>query len=126
MKTGDFIKIQDGTIIKRSSLSGYHRNLYDPNGCHSYIALYNKKTKAFSMYPTSHYVDPKKQTDVKKGRAILMKLKGANGYSTVYKLPRTKDVHGHYFSNTFNSYEHVGELSSYQLNKFKRFVKKKK
>ena len=42
------------------------------------------------MHPTSHYVDPKKKTDIKKGRAIIMKVKGADGYSTVYKQARKK------------------------------------
>lgn len=125
MKTGDFIKIQDGTIIKRSSLKGYHKDLYDPNGCHSYIVLHNKKDNTFKMYPTSHYIDPKKQTDVKKGRAILMKLKGANGYSTVYRQPRTKDVNGHYFKKDFKKYETLGYLSRYQKKRFKEFVAKK-
>ena len=39
--------------------------------------MYNKKTNSYHMHPTSHYVDPKKKTDIRKGRAIIMKIKGA-------------------------------------------------
>ena len=84
-------------IIK---LKGYHKEKYDANGCHYYIAIHNSKTDSYNMYPTSHYIDPKKKTDVKKGRAILLKIKGADGYSTVYKQARTKDVHGQPFRKT--------------------------
>lgn len=125
MDSGKFIKIQDGVIIRRDSLTGYHKDKYDPNGCHYYVALYNKKTKAYNMYPTSHYVDPKKKTDVKKGRAILMKVKGADGFSTVYKQARTKDIHGQPFRRDFKKYESIGFLSNYQKKRLKEFLKKK-
>lgn len=125
MKSGKFIKIQDGTIIRRDSLTGYHKDKYDPKGCHYYIAMYNEKTKNYDMYPTSHYIDPKKQTDIRKGRAILMKIEGGDGYSTVYKQVRTKDVHGQPFSKDFQKYEYVGTLSNYQKKRLKSFVKKK-
>ena len=61
MKTGQFIKIQDGTIIKKSSLQGYHKEKYDPNAFHYYIAIKNNRNNLYSMYPTSHYIDPKKR-----------------------------------------------------------------
>ena len=125
MKTGHFIKIQDGTIIRRDSLRGYHKDKYDPNGCHYYVAIKNLKTNTYSMYPTSHYVDPKKKTDVKKGRAILMKIKGADGYSTIYKQARTKDVHGQPFNKNFSKYEFVGTLTNYQKKRLKEFLRKK-
>ena len=125
MQSGKFIKIQDGTIIKRDSLTGYHKDKYDPNGCHYYIAMYNKKTKSYDMHPTSHYVDPKKKTDIRKGRAIMMKVKGADGYSTVYKQARKKDIHGQPFRANFRKYDTVGNLTNYQLNRLKKFVKKK-
>jgi len=124
MKSGKFIKIQDGIIIRRDSLSGYRKDKYDPNGCHYYIAMYNKKTDCFDMYPTSHYVDPKKRTDLKKGRAILMKIKGADGYSTVYKQARTKDIHGQPFRKNFTNYESVGVLSDFQKKRLKAFLRK--
>ena len=47
MDSGKFIKIQDGVIIRRNSLTGYHKDKYDPKGCHYYVALYNKKPKAY-------------------------------------------------------------------------------
>ena len=125
MKTGDFIKINDGVIIKQSSLTGYHKEKYDPMGCHSYIVFHDKKSDTYKMYPTSHYVDPAKQTDVRKGRAILMKLKGAKGLSTVYKIPRTKDVGGHHFRKEFKKFEFLGCLSNSQKKRFKTFVNKK-
>ena len=125
MDSGKFIKIQDGVIIRRDSLTGYHKDKYDPKGCHYYVALYNKKTKAYNMYPTSHYVDPKKKTDIKKGRAILMKVKGADGFSTVYKQARTKDIYGQPFRRDFKKYESVGFLSNYQKKRLKEFLKKK-
>ena len=123
MKSGKFIKIQDGVIIRRESLEGYHKDKYDPNGCHYYIAMYNKKTGNFDLHPTSHYVDPKKKTDVRKGRAILMKVKGSDGYSTVYKQPRRKDIHGQPFTNKFTKYETAGCLSKHQLKRLRRFIK---
>ena len=123
MKSGKFIKIQDGTIIRKDSLTGYRKDRYDPNGCHYYIAMYNEKTKRFDMHPTSHYIDPKKKTDVRKGRAIIMRVRGADGYSTVYKQPRKKDVHGQPFTDKFSKYENVGALSKYQLARLKRFIK---
>lgn len=123
MKSGKFIKIQDGTIIRRDSLTGYHKDKYDPKGFHYYIAMYNKRKGIYYMYPTSHYIDPKKKTDVKKGRAILMKVKGTDGYSTVYKQPRKKDIHGQPFTDKFSKYESVGTLSDYQLERLKKFIK---
>ena len=123
MISGKFIKIQDGVIIKRESLKGYHKDKYDPNGCHYYVAMYNKKTGYYDMHPTSHYVDPKKKTDVRKGRAILMKVKGVDGYSTVYKQPRRKDIHGQPFTDNFSKYETAGFLSSHQLERLRKFIK---
>ena len=125
MQSGKFIKIQDGTIIKRDSLTGYHKDKYDPNGCHYYIAMYNKKTNIYHMHPTSHYVDPKKKTDIRKGRAIIMKIKGADGYSTVYKQARKHNVHGQPFRADFRKYETVGTLTKFQLDRLKKFIKKK-
>ena len=125
MQSGKFIKIQDGTIIKRDSLTGYHKDKYDPNGCHYYIAMYNKKTNSYHMHPTSHYVDPKKKTDIRKGRAIIMKIKGADGYSTVYKQARKHNVHGQPFRQDFKKFETVGVLSNYQKKRFKAFLDKK-
>ena len=29
MKSGQFIKIQDGTIIRKDSLTGYHKDKYE-------------------------------------------------------------------------------------------------
>ena len=75
------------------------------------------------MYPTSHYIDPKKKTDVRKGRAILLKIKGFNEYTTVYKQARKKDVHGQPFKDNFNKYETAGNLTSYQLKRLKSFIK---
>ena len=123
MKTGQFIKIQDGTIIKKSSLHGYHKEKYDPNAFHYYIAIKNNRNNTYSMYPTSHYIDPKKKTDVRKGRAILLKIKGFNEYTTVYKQSRKKDVHGQPFKDNFNKYENAGNLTSYQLKRLKSFIK---
>lgn len=122
MKNGNFIKIQDGIIIKRESLKGYHKDKYDSKACHYYVALYDSKTKTYSMYPTSHYVDPKKATDIKRNRAILMRIKGAPGVSTVYRQPRKKDVNGQPFTDKFNRYEKVGLLSNYQQNRLKDFI----
>ena len=126
MQSGKFIKIQDGTIIRRDSLTGYHKDKYDPNGCHYYIAMYNKRSNSYHMYPTSHYVDPKKKTDIRKGRAIIMKIKGADGYSTVYKQARKHDIHGQPFRENFKKYEKAGKLSPYQLKRFKSFIARKK
>ena len=125
MKSGKFIKIKEGTIIRRDSLEGYHKDMYDPNGCHYYIVMRNSKTGNYDMYPTSHYVDPKKRTDVRKGRAILMKIKGADGLSTVYKQSRTKDIHGQPFRKDFNKYEFVAFLSDFQKKRLKSFLGKK-
>ena len=125
MESGKFIKIQDGTIIRRDSLTGYHKDKYDPNGCHYYIAIYNKKTNSYNMHPTSHYVDPKKKTDIKKGRAIMMKIKGGDGYSTVYKQARNKDIHGQPFRPDFKKFESVGVLSNYQKKRLKAFIEKR-
>ena len=122
MKNGKFIKIQDGVIIKRDSLRGYHKDKYDPRACHYYIAMFDEKTKSYSMYPTSHYIDPAKATDVKRNRAILMKIKGAPGISTVYKQPRKKDVNGQLFSEDFKKYETVGLLTTYQKKRLKQFI----
>ena len=125
MKTGNFIKIQDGTIIRRESLTGYHKELYNPRGFHYYIAIQNENRGYYDMYPTSHYIDPKKQTDVRKGRAILMNIKGVKGLSTVYKQPRTKDIHGQRFGKDFNKYEFVTVLSDFQKKRLKSFLNKK-
>lgn len=125
MKTGKFIKIQDGVIIKKESLSGYRKDKYDPKGCHYYIAIYNKKRKAYDMYPTSHYVDPSKRKDVKRGNAILMNIKGADGISTVYKRPKTVDVNNQRFYENFSKYESVGRLSDYQIKRLNSFSKSK-
>lgn len=122
MKNGKFVKIQDGVIIKKSSLRGYHKDKYDPQGCHYYIALYDSNCKSYSMYPTSHYIDPAKETDIKRKRAILMKIKGAPGVSTVYRQPRKKDVNGNYFRENFQKYESVGQLTQYQQKRFKKFL----
>ena len=126
MKTGQFIKIQDGTIIRRDSLSGYHKDKYDPKGFHYYIAIKNEKDNTYAMYPTSHYIDPAKKTDVRRGRAILLKIKGFNEYSTVYKQPRKHNIHGQPFGEDFKLFEKAGQLTAYQLKKFKKFIKKKK
>lgn len=120
-----FLKIKDGVIIKQNSLTGYHKEKYDKNGCHYYIAKYNEDRKAFDMYPTSHYIDPKKVTDIRKDRAILMKIKGVKGFSTVYNVPRSKNVHGQYFLND-NEFEQVGELSKSQIKRFNCFINKRK
>lgn len=124
MKTGRFIKINDGIIIKKQSLVGYHKAKYDPNGCHYYIVMRNKNKATYNMYPTSHYIDPKKKTDVKKGNAILMKIKGMDGLTTVYKQPRTKDIHGQPFMDNFKKFETAGMLSDYQIKKLKKWIKK--
>ena len=126
MKTSKLIKINDGVIIKRERLTGYKKDKYDPKACHYYIALYNKKKQAYAMYPTSHYIDPSKATDVKRGKAILMKIKGAPGVSTVYKIPRTKDVHGQPFKSDTVKAEYVGRLTKWQQRKLKKFISKKK
>ena len=97
-------------------------SLNDPKACHYYVALYDSKSKSYSMYPTSHYVDPQKVTDIKRNRAILMRIKGAPGVSTVYRQPRKKDVHGQAFTDKFNRYEKVGSLSHYQQNRLKNFI----
>lgn len=123
MKSGKFIKIQDGTIIRKDSLEGWRASKYDPKGCHCYIAMLNKKTGNYDMYPTSHYVDLSKQTDVRKGRAILMNIKGMRGLSTVYKQPRRKDVHGQRFKEDFKKYESIGFLTPSQMKRFKKFIK---
>lgn len=123
MKSGQFIKIQDGTIIRKDSLTGYHKNKYEPKAFHYYIAIKDNRNNSYSMYPTSHYIDPKKKTDVRKGRAILLKIKGFNEYSTVYKQPRKKEIHGQPFKDNFNKYEKAGVLTPYQLKRFKNFVK---
>ena len=49
----------------------------------------------------------------------------ADGYSTVYKQARKKDIHGQPFRANFRKYETVGNLTNYQLNRLKKFVKKK-
>ena len=120
-----FVKIQDGTIIKRESLSGYKKEKYDPNGCHYYIALFNEKKGRYDMYPTSHYIDPKKQADIANNRAIKMKIKGAKGITTVYGIPRVKDVNGQPFRDNVKRTEHVGELSRRQQRILKKFIEKK-
>lgn len=94
-----------------------------PTGVIIILLCIIKKTKCFDMHPTSHYIDPKKKTDVRKGRAIIMRVRGADGYSTVYKQPRKKDVHGQPFTDKFSKYENVGALSKYQLARLKRFIK---
>lgn len=121
---GKFVKIQDGVIIKRESLAGYKKKLYDPRGVHFYVALYSKKKRAYDMYPTSHYVDPSKSTDVRNGRAILMNIKGANGLSTVYKIPRTKDVNGQLFQSDSRMIP-VGTLTPYQIKRLRGFTERK-
>ena len=125
MKSGNVIKIQDGVIIRRESLEGYRKELYDPNGCHFYIVMKNKRTGNYDMYPTSHYIDPKKRTDVRKGRAILMNIKGMDGLSTVYKQSRTKNIHGQPFRKDFNKYEPVAVLTEFQKKRLKSFLGKK-
>lgn len=120
----EFVKIQDGVIIKKESLKGYHKDKYDPKGVHYYIALYDKKKKQYSLYPTSHYVDPSKSADVRNKRAILMKIKGANGVSTVYGIPRKKDIHGQPFKDLSKATA-VGKLTPYQQKRFKKFINKK-
>ena len=60
---------------------------------------------------------------MRKGRAILLKIKGFNEYTTVYKQPRKKDVHGQPFKDNFNKYENAGNLTSYQLKRLKSFIK---
>ena len=123
MKNGKFVKIQDGVIIKKDSLTGYRKDKYDPRGCHYYIAMYDTNKKSYSMYPTSHYIDPAKATDVRRKRAILMNIKGAPGMSTVYNQPRKKDVNGNYFKDSFQRYESVGQLTKYQQRRLKLFLK---
>ena len=85
----------------------------------------NSKTGNYDMYPTSHYVDLSKQTDVRKGRAILMNIKGVRGLSTVYKQPRRKDVHGQYFTKDFDQFEFVSFLSKAKMKRLKSFIDKK-
>lgn len=119
------VKITDGVIIRRDSLSGYKKDKYDPRGCHYYIAVYNDKKKRYDMYPTSHYIDPAKQADVRNKRAILMKIKGVKGASTVYKIPRSKDVNGQPFRDDVTRTEYVGKLTPYQQKRLKNFIKKK-
>ena len=75
------------------------------------------------MYPTSHYIDPSKQADIRNKRAILLNIKGVNGLTTVYKQPRKKDINGQYFNEKFNKYELAGKLTPYQKKKFLRFIK---
>ena len=123
MKSGKFIKIQDGVIIRKDSLKDWRATKYDPKGCHFYIAMRNSKTGNYDMYPTSHYVDLSKQTDIRKGHAILMNIKGVRGLSTVYKYPRRRNVHGQPFDPTFSKYESVGFLTPSQMKRFKKFIK---
>lgn len=120
-----FVKIQDGVIIKRDSLDPYHKSKYDPRGCHYYIAMYDEKRKAYDMYATSHYIDPAKAADVRNKRAIVMRIKGASGFSTVYNYARKKNVHGQRFRN-LNNMEIVGQLTPYQEKRFKAFLEKSK
>lgn len=119
------VKIKDGVIIRRDSLKGYKKEKYDPNGCHYYIAVYNSNKNRYDMYPTSHYIDPKKKADVRNKRAILLNIKGASGLSTAYKIPRSKDVNGQYFKDNVSKTEYVGRLTPYQQRRFKNFIKRK-
>lgn len=112
-------------IIKRDSLKGYHKEKYDPKGVHYYIAIYDKKKKAYALYPTSHYADPSKVADIRNKRAILMKIDGGNGYSTVYRIPRTKDINGQPFKDCKNMLS-VGTLTDYQKKRFLKFVSENK
>ena len=119
------VKIQDGTIIKKESLKGYHKEKYDPKACHLYIAIFNEKKNRYDMYPTSHYVDPKKEADIRNNRAILVKIKGVKGKTTAYKIARTKDVNGQPFKDNVKNAEFVGQLTRRQQKKFKKFINKK-
>lgn len=125
MKSGKFIKIQDGVIIRRERLEGYHKDKYDPNGCHYYVAMYNKRKKRYDMFPTSHYIDPAKTADLRNKRAILMRIKGAPGLSTVYRVARTKNIHGQPFRSDDFPKEYVGQLNIFQQAKLRRFAKTK-
>ena len=120
-----FVKIQDGTIIRRESLAGYHKEVYDKNGIHFYIAFYSRKKERYDMYPTSHYIDPKKTTDIKNGRAIKMKIREMKYPTTVYKIPRVKDINGQPFKDISGKVEIVGTLSSYQQKRLLKFLNKK-
>ncbi len=120
-----FVKIQDGVIIKRDSLDPYHKSKYDPRGCHYYVAMYDEKRKSYDMYATSHYIDPAKAADVRNKRAIVMRIKGASGLSTVYNYARKKNIHGQRFRNLDNM-EIVGQLTPYQEKRFKAFLEKSK
>lgn len=89
------------------------------------IAMYDEKRKAYDMYATSHYIDPAKAADVRNKRAIVMRIKGASGLSTVYNYARKKNVHGQRFRN-LNNMEIVGQLTPYQEKRFKAFLEKSK
>lgn len=119
---GKFVKIQDGVIIRQDSLKGYKREKYDPRGVHYYVAVFNRKNMSYDLYPTSHYVDPARAADVRNKRAILMNIEGGNGLSTVYGIPRTRDVGGHYFKDE-SRMTPVGCLTDYQMKRLKSFIK---
>ncbi len=77
------------------------------------------------MYPTSHYIDPAWQADVRNKRAILLNLQGTKGVSTVYKIPRSKDINGQPFKDDVSRTEYVGQLTPYQQRRLKNFIKRK-
>lgn len=121
---GKFVKIQDGVIIRQDKLKGYKRDKYDPNGVHYYVAIFNQDKLSYDLYPTSHYVDPARAADVRNRRAILMNIKGKDGMSVVYRIPRTRDVHGQYFKNEMRMTP-IGQLSKYQMKRLRAFIAKK-
>ena len=49
-----FVKIQDGVIIKKESLKGYHKDKYDPKGVHykvyTIMYLFTIKRKRVILY----------------------------------------------------------------------------
>jgi len=114
-------KILDGMIIRPESLEGYRKDKYSPVGSHTYIAVKNEQKGRFDLYPTSHYIDPKKSADVRNKRAILMKLPMYNDLSTVYKKNRSKDIKGQPITD-LSKFECVGQLTPYQQKRFKNFI----
>ena len=101
------------------------RHYFCNNGCHYYVAMYNKRKKRYDMFPTSHYIDPAKTADLRNKRAILMRIKGAPGLSTVYRVARTKNIHGQPFRDDGFKKEIVGQLNVFQQIRLRRFARTK-
>ena len=99
-----------------------------PNGSHTYIVYYDKRTKKTHAIATTHLynMDPKRASQVKVGVYKKMKLPGFETPSGVYRKSVSKNVFGTDINLHSKDVKLKQTLSKSQSKKVLQFINKNK